>query len=751
MTELKGRFTRIAPLALLCVFGLVPLHWFKADFINGGDFGFPMAPASTVLKSYVSVWTDKWGLGLFNSRQLPQAPFMGLLSVLNAMQISPQASERILFVLLFGISGIGLYSICLSLPLGPKKNVIAFLAALFYMFNSFNVIFYWHILDGMVFFYAFASIAIALYLRWFFTGRLYFGVLFFVANFLSGYTWSNPILIPVFWFTVLIFHVCALPNWDSLSLRKGLRFYLGTLGLWALLSAWWLIPLMAGIRDEYAGLAASRGTPWDTLTAFSRTASFLNLFRLNDLYWAFSESIFGVPYYSYSAIYHSLPFLLIGITVPLVAFFPLARENTRTRVIAALSFCMLTVMFLMKGTHSPGGTVLYRLFFEVPLLSAFRSPIHKLGATFMMLYAVLWAAGICAIHFDVGQRSRRGVAVASGILLFCTLGVYAFPLWTGEVVNEKGREYPSFHVNVPEYFRQTGEFLAAENKQERFYVVPQSPTFNVAYKWENGYLGADPSFNFFPLLGVYSTVEELAQLPYVMLRDSGRRDTFKVLRLMGVRYIVLHNDINEHFWDVFSDKLGGSSFLKTRLDQQEFIQKVRTFGKIDLYEIDDDQVLPVVYSSVQPYFIVDIIRAASSKTLPAGAPVIFSDPAADAFAEKTVGERPGIAFRKTDPSTYVITLTGAAKPFWLVCGENFQPSWGVFLDRKQLQVPHFRVNGFANGWFIDPAALGLKKDCTIIVYFKKQSLFYAGILVSLATALASCALAAARRLRVRRQ
>jgi len=45
-------------------------------------------------------------------------------------------------------------------------------------------------------------------------------------------------------------------------------------------------------------------------------------------------------------------------------------------------------------------------------------------------------------------------------------------------------------------------------------------------------------------------------------------------------------------------------------------------------------------------------------------------------------------------------------------------------------MPHQIVNGFANGWYIEPKKVGLGEDFTLILYFYPQSLFYLGLLIA---------------------
>lgn len=120
---------------------------------------------------------------------------------------------------------------------------------------------------------------------------------------------------------------------------------------------------------------------------------------------------------------------------------------------------------------------------------------------------------------------------------------------------------------------------------------------------------------------------------------------------------------------------------------------------------------------------------------------------------------PNITFKKINPSKYEVQVLGAKEPFWLVLSESFHEKWKVFLKsntekikkggiqedknkmrftpedikylfKKPLDAEHQVVNGYANGWYIDPKELNLGENFTLDIYFQPQSLFYIGLGVS---------------------
>ncbi|MBW2031888.1 MAG: hypothetical protein JRJ31_22795, partial [Deltaproteobacteria bacterium] len=507
---------------LLISLGIIPITWFKQDYINGGDFAFPMAPVRGVVANYADIWLDRVGTGLVNSRAIPQLPLMALISIANDFGISNSLFERLLFSALFLLSEIGIYCVVCRLPFGQDKKRIAAFAAVFYMLNPFNVIFYWHILDGMIFAYAVFPCLLWLYLEWSMRGRFCYLVLFCVTSFFAGYTFSNPLNVLTLW-VLLLFFVFTVNGLGEGAHENGtaiLKKYSMSVMFWAVLNAWWFLPLLGSIRDEYSGLSATIGTPWDVLAAFSRTTSLLNLMRVGDLYWAFQARILGDPYYSYGLIYRSGFFVVISFLIPVAVFLPLVirRKNISHPVLVLdLYLAVVCLMFLAKGSHGPFGKTLYSLIFNLPLLPAFRAPIHKLGVLLSMIYAMLFGYGVSSIYLYLNKIGKTGAVVTVFGIIVLVNGVYSFPLLTGDVIQKGGNYYPSFHVKVPEEYQDLNKWMHDNGSGYRFYSLPQSDTLNVTYKWEHGYIGADPGFFLFDRRGVYGTVHKGAQLPYRML------------------------------------------------------------------------------------------------------------------------------------------------------------------------------------------------------------------------------------------
>lgn len=138
---------------------------------------------------------------------------------------------------------------------------------------------------------------------------------------------------------------------------------------------------------------------------------------------------------------------------------------------------------------------------------------------------------------------------------------------------------------------------------------------------------------------------------------------------------------------------------------------------------------------------------------------------------KTNGKPPSMTFQKINPTKYVVNITEATTPYWLVFSESFNSNWkayvvneqgkngeskpqvqafqtyfdgavgekyqaNVFFDPKSsfetigrsaiAESRHFLANGYANGWYIAPTD-AKTSNYNIIIEFYPQRYFYIGI------------------------
>lgn len=81
----------------------------------------------------------------------------------------------------------------------------------------------------------------------------------------------------------------------------------------------------------------------------------------------------------------------------------------------------------------------------------------------------------------------------------------------------------------------------------------------------------------------------------------------------------------------------------------------------------------------------------------AGGPVVAPD---------IVGGTPNVKVISSTATTWKLEVSGATSPFWLVLGETQNRGWQASVDGGPTLGGSTLIDGFANGWKVDPAALG---------------------------------------------
>ena len=89
---------------------------------------------------------------------------------------------------------------------------------------------------------------------------------------------------------------------------------------------------------------------------------------------------------------------------------------------------------------------------------------------------------------------------------------------------------------------------------------------------------------------------------------------------------------------------------------------------------------------------------------------------------------PATETERTGRNAHRIRVRGAQEPYWIVLGQSFSPGFtATTSDGRDLGEPTL-VNGYANGWRIDPAELGA--DVTVDIDWTPQRIVWIGLALS---------------------
>lgn len=122
---------------------------------------------------------------------------------------------------------------------------------------------------------------------------------------------------------------------------------------------------------------------------------------------------------------------------------------------------------------------------------------------------------------------------------------------------------------------------------------------------------------------------------------------------------------------------------------------------------------------------VDLLTLASAPGGGEGADTLRTPPGPGPTPPRTTTHRDGRV-------TYTATVAAASRPYWVVLGQSLSPGWSAVASGSKGEVDlgaPTLVNGYANGWKVDPARVGA--DATITMTWTPQRAVWIAIAASL--------------------
>jgi arabinofuranan 3-O-arabinosyltransferase len=198
------------------------------------------------------------------------------------------------------------------------------------------------------------------------------------------------------------------------------------------------------------------------------------------------------------------------------------------------------------GSPSPFGHLLLFSYNHVPGVAGLRTT-YKVTAQVNLSLAILAGIGLEAWHTRVA-RLPRSAPLRAGVvaLAIVVIGTNAFPLWTGHLYDPERSTGP-----IPSYWKQALSALDRRDSSYRAFFVPSTSWTTAAYTWgaiKEHIDATDPSLNAvdpirLPVEQRYGT-NLIAALEEPYLDGAPAEGTAQLLRYLGVRDVVLQNDID---------------------------------------------------------------------------------------------------------------------------------------------------------------------------------------------------------------
>lgn len=588
-------------IVMIVFIGLIAMIWFKGNFlVASGDFSFP---PDRILEFYRTIYSwDHSSLGSANFRVLGASLPWGIFLLLTKLiGLSLVASEKLWLYLLFTSMGLSMYFLVITIVKEKFRYWAGFCAALLFMFNPWSAVTFTMIWQYVVF----LPLILGLYIKGLNENR---GIKYILILCFMWMITCNSGLINIRaalnqWMFLLMYLVFYLITNFGKNKNKAALIFTGKLFLfWIVLNAYWLLPFIVNISttiESTAFVYQSINFTW--LDAYHLNSSgLIDAFRLMG-FWGIESSYKGYPYFYWTPVFKTSLFILIGFILPLVAFSSLLLLHKIKRSGQNLVFFVLVGvlgLFVMNGVYGSYGKL--NLFFVqyLPYFAVFFSIPYFFGGIFVVIsYSILVGVVIAWLwNCYITGRLCNYRKILSVILAFLLIGVYGWPMWSGEFLYPGNEVLAGAQYTIPENYYKARRWLREQPNDFRIFALPYSKLGYMSYSWPpKGFSGPDPTANVLArdIITGFGIGKELVGSWNV----SNSSEFSSLLGLMNVKYLLFHDDANWKFIKDNSWYINPAEDIKFILESQSGIFLEKIFGKIDFYKISDEYFLPHIYAS----------------------------------------------------------------------------------------------------------------------------------------------------------
>ena len=396
------------------------------------------------------------------------------------------------------------------------------------------------------------------------------------------------------------------------------------------------------------------------------------------------------------------------------------------------------------------------MYLNVPLFALFREPWAKFTPVVIFSSTILFAYTLKTL------RNYKKIVYPLILLLVLIHGSIFF---TNNIFDHKNPGPGGLDVLIPQYWSEA-QAWSKEHKNDNILALPVFYSYFYYHEWyknEIGNYNGSLSYTF-----LYSNTinndSSNGQLDKAILLEQFNP---KILPLWNVRYVLDQKDISA---PLSIKRTVTSQILKDQgvIDNQPD----KSFGLLDIYKVSDKYFLPRIYTNSGAVYIdgdFDVLPSLLDTNYLGEKPVVlFSKQNPETkFADlngviklEQRGEEwqpvlskaptnitePEVNFEQINPTKYIVKINKANGPFWLVFSQNYHPYWKVYIKQnsklkiqnskfieksallsalvdmgKRSEVKeHYLVNGYANGWYINPNKI---QDFEVVLEYWPQRLF----------------------------
>jgi len=684
------------------------------------DSRFEVAISSiNFFQDLLFTWQDNLILGYSNAWNItylfPFSTFYSLLD-LTAQIIKPSV---LFFSSLLFLGYYSFYAFIKNEINDNKDSILLILTSIFYSGNIFvalNLSEY----TVLILPYVFLPLQLLLLNKVIIYNK-YRDILLFAISFLFV-TAINPPTLAINLIALFIYFICKIINTNNIKYINLIKSCILIVIITIAINFYWII----SIFSFFTASADYNAILSEPLSMQNAASTYLNAFRFIGL-WSFGQGHNGIPYYNYSSYYldNHILLLLNFLTLSIILWYSFFQKS-KNNIIKNIAYIYLIISVpMIVGTNQGffAGTYEY-LYNNMPLFSMFRSS-YKFMALLILAVAILMS------NFLINVKSKALKYFSFFIFIsFIILGSY--PIWAKKVFLD-GKEIP----NIPNYYFEAAEYFKKDKSEFKILLLPVQ--YFAVFDW--GKINANPEIIFDKSLVVRQAGSDeersnkitLKLYQYLLAKDY---ESFENLASnLGIKYIVQRNDFD---WNFYKEISQSPEQIEDVLSPYK---KINQFGKLDVYEINYNY-KPNIYSQNTEFRRINPTKYSIKS-------VNINDEQDLSFLEsfdkqwnlylkpiKSNSKDCNVIQEYNNEGKNIKECEHTQKFFE---GEDLSYLWKqpVFEDSHKL------VYDYANQWTIDPEYIKANFDKSyykenpdgsidieLTLYFKPQSYFYLGIIIS---------------------
>lgn len=546
-------------------------------------------PLLNLRRSFFSIWEQYQGVGHLSGNaalaDIPRQIFTFLISFV----VDPTFLRKFYTFLMLFIGTLGSYFLIKQTLFEGRSKIIPLLGALFYMLNLSTVQTFYAPFEPHIAHFGFLPWLILTLINFLKNPNRRSLALLAIANILAIPQYQ----VPTFFFVyILISFLIFLPFYLLQKNKFVLKNGLTSLAVILIINSFWLIPFIYFFFSQSSVAFEAKINQMSTETVYLQNKAFGDLLSTVLIRGFWFDNVdptlsgnFSYMLEPWRQHLQNIFVVLIGIILFAVSILGFIK-SLKTKGKERLAFLGLFIFsFTMLATNTPPFSVFDDLIRKLGLINqVLRFPFTKFSIVYSLAFAGLFTLGLASISEFLKRYIRNDsiIKFALPAAVIAALILFMLPAFQGQFIYSKAQ------VKVPDEYFELFNYFKSKDPNTRIANFPQYTFWGWNY-YQWGYGGSGFTWYGIPqpiMDRAFDVWSKSSENYYWEISNSLYKrdpdDFLKVLNKYQISWVLVDKNI-------FDPNATSSLFtpeLSQLLGEIKEIKKDRSFGSIDIYEVD---------------------------------------------------------------------------------------------------------------------------------------------------------------------